>query len=324
MLVQKHRFSLFLSIIVAVSLILSGCAADKGSNKEGAKEGTKEGETYTVKHAMGETKIPGTPKRIVVLTNEGTEAVLSLGITPVGIVKAWGLDPVYQHLTEQLKDVPQLGDENQPNLELIASLKPDLILGNKFRQEKIYTQLSDIAPTVFSERISGDWKINYKVYAEALNLKEKGETNLGDFDKKVETLKTELGDKVNSKVSIVRFNPGGIVRMYYNDTFSGVILKQVGLQRPATQDKAEFSEDVGKERIPEMDGDVLFYFTYDNEKGEAVKAEQEWQQEELWKNLNVAKNGKVHKVYDGVWNSSGGIISANLVLDELKTYLVSK
>ncbi|MFD0589244.1 ABC transporter substrate-binding protein [Paenibacillus sp. GCM10027627] len=314
---QKRRFSVVLAVVMAVAFILSGCA-EKSPNKEEAATGGE----YTVDHAMGQTVIPATPKRVVVLTNEGTEAVLSMGIKPVGIVRAWGLDPIYQHLTEELKDVELLGDENQPNLELIASLKPDLILGNKFRQEKIYKELSAIAPTVFSERLNGDWKINYEVYAKALNLKEKADANLVAFDKKASDLKAELGDKGNSKVSIVRFNPGGIVRLYYNDTFSGVILKQVGLLRPAVQDKAEFSEDVGKERIPDMEGDVLFYFTYDNEKGEAVKAEQEWQQEELWKNLNVVKNGNVHKVYDGVWNSSGGIISANLVLDDLKTYLI--
>ncbi|MFF2481731.1 ABC transporter substrate-binding protein [Paenibacillus sp. NPDC058071] len=315
--IQKARFAFILSAVVAVTLILSGCAG-KTANKEEAVQGEK----YTVKHAMGETVIEGTPKRIVVLTNEGTEAVLSMGITPVGIVRSWGIDPIYQHLSDQLKDIPILGDENQPNLELIASLKPDLILGNKMRQEKVYSQLSDIAPTVFSERLSGDWKINYKVYAEALNLKEKGEANLAAFDKKASDLKTELGDKVNSKVSIVRFNPGGIVRIYYNDTFSGVILKQVGLQRPAVQDKAEFADDVSKERIPDMDGDIMFFFTYDNEKGEAAKAEQEWQQNELWKNLDVVKKGNTHKVYDGIWNSSGGIVSANLVLDELKKYLL--
>ncbi|GAA3412306.1 iron-siderophore ABC transporter substrate-binding protein [Paenibacillus hodogayensis] len=317
MLVLKKRLGFILSVLVAVTLVLSGCAKKAENSSEKGKEGK-----YTVEHAMGKTDIPGTPKRIVVLTNEGTEAVLSLGITPVGIVRAWGIDPIYQHLNKQLKDVPLLGDENQPNLELIASLKPDLILGNKVRQEKIYSQLSAIAPTVLSERLSGDWKINYKLYAEALNLKEKGDANLAAFDKKASDLKAALGDKVNTKVSIVRFNPGGIVRIYYNDTFSGVILKQVGLQRPSVQNKDKFSDDVGKERIPDMDGDVMFYFTYDDEKGGAAKAEQEWQQDGLWKNLEVVKKGKVHKVYDGIWNSSGGIISANLVLDELKKYLL--
>ncbi|MCR8633342.1 ABC transporter substrate-binding protein [Paenibacillus radicis (ex Xue et al. 2023)] len=339
---QKSKMvSTIVGMLLSLAIVLSGCgggqakqepastSADKSAiGSQSSTEAAKTGgvgnaeKEYTVKHAMGATTIKGTPKRVVVLTNEGTEAALSLGIKPIAIVKAWGMDPIYQHLTEQLKDVTIIGDENQPNLELIATLKPDLILGNKLRQEKVYEQLSRIAPTVFSERINGDWQINYKLYAEALNKKEEGNAEFAKFESKVSGLRTKLGDKINTAVSIVRFNPGGIVRIYYNDTFSGVLLKKIGLKRPAVQDQSKFADDVAKERIPDMEGDILFYFTYDNEKGEAVKAEQEWQKDPLWNNLNVVKKGKIHKVYDGIWNSSGGIISANLMLDDLEKYLL--
>ena len=30
----------------------------------------------TVEHAMGKTEVPANPKRVVILTNEGTEALL--------------------------------------------------------------------------------------------------------------------------------------------------------------------------------------------------------------------------------------------------------
>ncbi|MNI43658.1 putative siderophore-binding lipoprotein YfiY precursor [compost metagenome] len=320
MVQQKRNTLTVLSVLLALVLVLSACG-DKSSQTSSSPAPTT---AYTVQHAMGSTTIPAAPKRVIVLTNEGTEAALSMGIKPVGIVRAWGLDPIYKHLTEELKDVTLLGDENQPNLELIASLKPDLIIGNKFRQEKVYTQLSAIAPTVFSERINGDWQINYKLYAEALNKKTEGQAKFDAFEKRITDLKAKLGDKINSKVSIVRFNPGGIVRIYFNDTFSGVVLKKIGLKRPDVQDKNEFSANVGKERIPDMEGDILFYFTYDDSKGEAVKAEQEWQKEALWTNLEVVKKGNVHRVDDGIWNSSGGIIAANLMLDDLQKYMLSK
>lgn len=43
----------------------------------------------TVEHAMGKTEVPANPKRVVILTNEGTEALLELGVKPVGAVKSW-------------------------------------------------------------------------------------------------------------------------------------------------------------------------------------------------------------------------------------------
>lgn len=47
----------------------------------------------TVVHARGETAVPSHPQRVVVLTNEATDMVLALGLTPVGAVKSWSGDP---------------------------------------------------------------------------------------------------------------------------------------------------------------------------------------------------------------------------------------
>ncbi|MCY9695850.1 ABC transporter substrate-binding protein [Paenibacillus alginolyticus] len=320
-----------LVLITIITLILAACGQQTDTSKLNAAATTNtkkesqpvQSEEYTVKHAMGETKIKGTPHKVVVLTNEGTEAVLSMGIKPVGAVKSFTLGDWYDHIKTDMEGVKVVGDENQPNLEMIASLKPDLIIGNKVRQEKVYEQLSAIAPTVFSERLSGDWQINFKLYAEALNKKAEGDKIIGDFEKRITDFKAKAGDKLKTKVSIVRFMPGK-VRIYMKDTFSGVILNKLGFQRPASQNQDKFADDLTKERIPDMNGDILFYFTWDNEKGEANKIEQEWTNDPLWKNLDVVKQGKVYKVSDAVWNTAGGIKAANLLLDDLEKYFLKK
>ncbi len=125
-------------------------------------------EVVTVEHAMGKTEVPANPKRVVILTNEGTEALLELGVKPVGAVKSWTGDPWYPHIKDKMKDVKVVGDEGQVNVETIASLKPDLIIGNKMRHEKVYEQLKAIAPTVFSETLRGEWKDNFKFYAKSI------------------------------------------------------------------------------------------------------------------------------------------------------------
>ncbi|MZQ85400.1 ABC transporter substrate-binding protein [Paenibacillus sp. 5J-6] len=322
--------SSLITIVMSCVLIVAGCGqASTTTDKAVSPTATTSAAPstpaeYTVKHAMGETKISGTPKKIVVLTNEGTEAVLSLGVKPIGAVKSFtSSGEWYDHIKNDMGGVQIVGDENQPNLELIASLKPDLILGNKLRQEKVYQQLSAIAPTVFSEKLMGDWQVNYRIYAEAMNKKAEGDKIIGDFENRITAFKQKAGDKLNTKVSIVRFMPGK-VRIYMKDTFSGVVLKKLGLQRPAPQDQEKFADDVQKERIPDMDGDVLFYFTYDNDKGEGNKLEQEWLNDPLWKNLDVVQKSNVHKVSDAVWNTAGGIKAANLLLDDLEGYFLKK
>ena len=311
------KLSLLLITLMLVVLAACGKTEDKSStsNEEKASE-----ESYTVTHAMGETTIKGQPKRIVVLTNEGVEAVLAMGITPVGAVEAFTGDTWYKHTAEQLKDTKAVGNESEPSLEAIAALKPDLIIGNKMRQEKVYDQLNKIAPTVFAETLRGDWQENFKLYSKAINKEEVGQEKLDEYNNRIEELKTTFGDKTQQKVSMVRFMAGD-VRIYHKDSFSGVILEQLGFARPAEQDLPDFAEKgVTKERIPAMDGDIMFYFTYETGDKEATKLEEEWINDPLFQNLEVAKAKKVFKVDDTIWNTAGGYLAADLMLNDLETY----
>ncbi|MDF2961433.1 MAG: transporter substrate-binding protein [Paenibacillus sp.] len=315
--------SLFAAIL-AIMLLTAACGQTAGSGTNTAKPdsaaaggaGAPAEASRTIKHAMGETVLKGTPQRVVILTNEGTEALLALGIKPVGAVKSHTGSPWYNHIKADMQGVTELGVESQPNIELIAGLKPDLIIGNKLRQEKIYDQLKAIAPTVFSETLRGDWKSNFALYAESVNKKAEGEKVIGDFDKRIEDFKKKAGPKLNQTVSVVRFMAGK-TRIYYQDTFTGVIFKQIGIARPATKSKETFADEINKERLPEVEADMLLYFTYETGDGAASKTEQEWLNDPLWKNLNVVKSGKVHKVDDAVWNTAGGVKAANIMMDEL-------
>ncbi|ANB59714.1 ABC transporter substrate-binding protein [Anoxybacteroides amylolyticum] len=319
------KFSFMLAMMIVLLFVLSACngSSEKTTTKQDEKK-TEKPVSYTVEHAMGTTEIKSTPKRVVILTNEGTEALLALGIKPVGAVKSWLGDPWYDHIKDQMDDVKEIGTESEPSLEAIASLKPDLIIGNKLRQEKIYEQLNAIAPTVFSETLKGNWKENFMLYAKAVNKEEKGKEIMSAYDQRIEALKAKLGDKLQMKVSIVRFMAGD-VRIYHKDSFSGVILDQLGFARPESQNINDFAEKgVTKERIPAMDGDILFYFTYEEGDGAATKVEDEWINDPLFKNLNVAKQGKVYKVSDAIWNTAGGVLAANYMLDDIEKYFLNQ
>ncbi|AIE61250.1 Fe3+-siderophore achromobactin ABC transporter periplasmic protein [Bacillus methanolicus MGA3] len=149
---MKKLKSLFAIISLFTLFLLAACGNNAEETATEKKENDKKTEdtSYTVEHAMGTTKLEKTPKRVVVLTNEGTEALLALGVKPVGAVQSWLGDPWYDHIKNDMEGVEVVGVEHEVNLEKIAALKPDLIIGNKLRQEAVYDKLSAIAPTVFS------------------------------------------------------------------------------------------------------------------------------------------------------------------------------
>ena len=70
---------------------------------------------------------------------------------------------------------------------------------------------------------------------------------------------------------------------------------------------------------------ILFYFTY-APKGDqaALDTAKEWTNDPLWKNLNAVKSGNVHEVSDATWNTAGGVLAANIMLDDLEKILLKE
>ncbi|MFI6500910.1 ABC transporter substrate-binding protein [Nonomuraea typhae] len=276
------------------------------------------GPTRTVKHAMGETKVPETPKRVVVLDTDKLDTMVSLGLAPIGAAQAAESQKWPAYLGDALKDTKPVGTLQQPDLEAIMALKPDLILGTKFRQAAFYDKLSKIAPTVFTEKVGVTWKENVKLDAEALGKPAEAAKLMSDYETRAKT----VGRRFSAlKVSIVRFMPTEI-RMYGPESFSGIVVGDAGIQRPAAQllaaqEDKRFGK-LSQENIAQADGDALFYSAY----GEAAATSQaEVTAGPLWKKLRAVTSGRAHVVDDEVWMLGIGVKAANGILDDLDKYL---
>ncbi|MCZ7438556.1 iron-siderophore ABC transporter substrate-binding protein [Micromonospora sp. WMMC241] len=313
-----RRLAAVLTTALALGVGLTACGESDPVADAGA------GETREITHAMGATKVPAEPKRVVVLDTDKIDTALSLGVTPVGAAtageaKSW---PTYFG-ADKLTGITEVGVLTEPDLEAINALKPDLILGSKFRQEKFYDELSAIAPTVFTEKVGVTWKENFLLDGAALGKEQQAKDLLAAYEKRAKDFGAKLGDADARKISIVRFIPGNI-RVYGPDSFSGIVVGDTGLGRPERQ-RLEGKEDkrfdlVSAERVNEVDGDVVFVTAY----GEKAAAEQaKVTTGSLWKGLSAVKAGKAHVVSDEVWMTGIGVGAANKILDDLAKYLAA-
>ncbi|MCP3773095.1 iron-siderophore ABC transporter substrate-binding protein [Paenibacillus sp. MZ04-78.2] len=316
-------FTLALTACGTSSTTTNGSASSSATPAATGASTTDTGEK-TIKHAMGTVTLKKKPERVVVLFNGMTDITAHLGVKPIGSVESWEEKPWYNYLRAKMDGVKNLGEETQPNVEAIIALKPDLIIGTKARHEKIYPQLSSIAPTLITEEIF-DWKANLKYAADALYKKEEGDKILADWDKKVAEFKQKAGDKLGkTEVSIVRFERDGSAR-FYATGFAGTIFKELGLARPQAQilepGKAVLNLTT-KEQMSQLDGDYIFDITRLNAAEPAVeKSQNDWKAHPLWKNLKGVKNGKYFKVDAITWNLAGGSMAAQAMLADLYKYL---
>lgn len=322
----RHRLPVAVLAVALGTTLLAGCggsATADGDKSAAAPAASGAGDAtasfpITVKHAMGSTEIKSAPKRVVVLDSGELDDVTLLGITPVGAVsphlKTEGGFPTY--LKGEIQGAKDVGPMAEPNLELIASLKPDLILSSKVRHEKIYDKLSAIAPTVFAETTGVTWKENIALYAKALGKEAQAQQALADYQARAAKLGAEIKETNGGTMptaSVVRFIAGP-TRLYQKASFSGTVLKDVGLNRPASQDVDASMMDVSPEQLDKADADLVFVTTADDPN----KTQQsQVQSTPLWQNLKAVKANKVFTVPDETWMSGIGVQAADQMLNDI-------
>ncbi|GAA0589815.1 iron-siderophore ABC transporter substrate-binding protein [Kribbella sandramycini] len=328
--------------VVAALLVLAACggkdtgSADTGvGDKEVATGGrlfkTADAETAklgsdaqpgvfprTVKHALGEAKLDKKPEKIVVLDSGELDDVLALGITPVGMATNTGQNGVPSYLADKAQGIKTVGGVSDLNLEAIANLKPDLILGSKLRANDLFDKLNEIAPTVMSIRPGFPWKENFLLVADAVGEEDKATQILNDYQKRADEVKGKVEGAPT--ISLVRFRPAEI-RLYGNLSFIGVILKDVGLPRPKVQDVQELAVEVSEENIGQADGDWIFYSSFGPITG---TAESKVVNGNLWKALPAVKAGQAERVNDEVWFLGLGPLGAMDTLTDLEKLLSKK
>lgn len=267
----------------------------------------------TVRHAMGETRLDRMPVRVVTLDTGELDGMAELGIKPVGVVD-YGADglPAYFDPSE-IDGVEIVGTIQAPNLEAIARLRPDVILSSKLRHEALYSQLSQIAPTVFAERPGVTWKENFELYSQAVGREDKAAETVHRYEERVAELSTRLPAR-RPTVSIVRVMADGNVRLYQRANFLGVLLTDLGFPRPDAQNVDDFATEVSLEQLDQADGDVILFAVFDatkNTHAETVRRSSIWQQ------LGGVKTGNVRTVDDQTWIGGIGYHAAFAVMDEL-------
>ncbi|MGI5492157.1 ABC transporter substrate-binding protein [Microtetraspora malaysiensis] len=312
---------------IVLAMAVAACGSSTTATDPGNASGTTEaasaaqsGYPRVVEHAMGKTEVKAQPKRVVALDQSFVDAVLTLDTEVVGFTR-------YRSMEEKLPDylgpvlanaanAVSVGTLEAPSLEKIAELKPDLIVSAKVRHEALYDKLSAIAPTVFSETTGAIWKDNLRLMGKALGKDDLAEQRISGYEARAAKIGEEIKEKNGGKmptVSIARFAGEPTVRLYVENSYSGVVLKDVGFPRPEGQPTVTdtIMVEISEERIADLDADHIFVSLYQD--GAAEEAKKKFTTNPLWGKLK----GEKHDVSDQTWMTAVGMQGAHVILDDL-------
>lgn len=284
---MKKRGILKTILTASMALMLfAGC-----SNTSTEKEESK---TVTVTDVRGQVEIPENPERIVDLS--GNSDILSiLGYKVIGTANSDAYDytkfPTY--LEETLKGATILGYNMQDTMdvEAIMNLNPDLIVISTV-QEKMYDQLSEIAPTVMIKLEALNWKEDVKALAKVFNKEEAANTWLANYDKKAKEVGDNIKEAYGKDTTYLSFlASGGQFFVFDGAGFGNVLYEDLGLSKPEgmpAQNDISLPV-VTYEGLASIKSDYIFLIGTD----EDLKVLEE---NAIWNSLPAVKEGKVIKL----------------------------
>ncbi len=296
-----------------------GCDEESGAGGEAASRKTRPFE-----HAAGVTDVPVSPRRIVTITDQNALLpLLELGIKPTasaGSLETDGKGTFRRTEGFDTSGIEFVGDFMEPNLEAIANLEPDLIVGYEFQKE-IYDSLSEIAPTVLIQIFDRGLDEALLDFADLVGREDRAEELRADYVRRVDALLDGLGDRRDGlSVSVITAGdpPGQFYRADVGQAL-GTVMGDLNPERPAPQQGEGDFEPFSMETLPEHDADVVLVIDYSEEKQapnlEALVGAP------LYKSLAAHEAGQAH-VIDGTETVGAAWARMGAFLDDLERILL--
>ncbi|MFI9641173.1 ABC transporter substrate-binding protein [Micromonospora sp. NPDC051925] len=270
------------------------------------------GDTRSVEHARGKADVPAKPARVVVLEPVQLDTAIALDITPVGAAVLNEAAGVPKYLGDKAAGITTVGTVQEPNVQKIAALKPDLIIGTESRHSALYDQLTAVAPTVFMTSQSDPWQDNVRFTATTLGGADSADKLLDDYQQRCAEIAKKFGTAGKS-AQLIRPRDG-VLTLYGPTSFAGSALECVGFTTPKRDWENSISVDISPERVLEAKADHVFVTTVDVNDRSTIPASV---------SANAAAFPRLHLVDQSFWITGVGTVGGQTVLDDLERILTA-
>ncbi|MDU4566615.1 MAG: Fe(3+) dicitrate ABC transporter substrate-binding protein [Haemophilus parainfluenzae] len=273
----------------------------------------------TIKDAKGEFTLDKTPSRVVALEYSFVDALAQVGVSPVGVADDNKVDRILPQVREKIAAWQSVGTRSQPSLEVIASLKPDLIIADPSRHTAVFEELKKIAPTVMFDS-------RHESYQENLETTQK----IGDLVGKSAEMKAKINEH-NDYIANIAKNLGvqgkkasfGTSRedkfnIQNDNGYVGSFLTTLGFAPTKLNSDQAFVE-INLEQLVMEKPEYLFIAHYRDES-----IARKWEAEPLWKAIPAVKANHVYSVDSDMWARGRGLEASKIMAKQIEGFVKQK
>lgn len=273
----------------------------------------------TIKDAKGEFTLDKTPSRVVALEYSFVDALAQVNVSPVGVADDNKIDRILPQVREKIAAWQSVGTRSQPSLEVIASLKPDLIIADPSRHTAVFEELKKIAPTVMFDS-------RHESYQENLETAQK----IGDLVGKSSEMKAKINEH-NDYIANIAKNLGvqgkkasfGTSRedkfnIQNDNGYVGSFLTTLGFAPTKLNSDQAFVE-INLEQLVMEKPEYLFIAHYRDES-----IARKWEAEPLWKAIPAVKANHVYSVDSDMWARGRGLEASKIMAKQIEGFVKQK
>lgn len=314
--ISRHLTQLFLLTTLSF-LLTTACSQPDIQNHHLFQNPA--GACRVIQHDFGETCVPLNPERIIALDPDTNLApLIALGIKPVGYAthNFEGEEVLFGASPNDVTGAASVGNVDQPSIEKIVMLKPDVILATKHSSYQLLSQIAPTVPVPFPDLEKPEnkafFKENIRFVAKIFEREEKAEQVLSQYQNRVEDLKNRLKNRSEKfEISIIFYTQGLVYAPARGYDAAVDILVNLGVPYKIPLPNRKISI----ETIDEYDSDILFIINLER------KTLSFFLKHPIFSQLKAVKTNRAYLVPPERWDTRG-ILGANQILDDFFRYLL--
>lgn len=270
-----------------------------------------------------ELEIPAQPARVLALSERDLDGALALGLKPIASTQGRAQVGFAPYLATLAAGIVSLGQFAQPSMDRVLAARPDLILAGGLADAKLLEQLSRIAPTLATHTGLDPWQLSLHKLADWLGRAAAETALMQRYAVRVAGLRQQMAAQQGRTVSLVRWTPQGPAYMK-GQAFAGLLLAELGLQRPPRQQVAGagHSAPLSREALSEIDADWLLVGMFASGAGHDPQALAALLAQPEFRELGAARAGRVRQVDAALWTLTGGPLAALALLDDIERLFI--
>ena len=297
-MMQKHnckqtyaRYCVLLALLLVSILALSGC----GTNQT-IQESSQQEDGYTFTDAIGQEITVHNPQRVVSLMGSFSEIWILAGGADTLVGTSY--DTVDNRDLGLPEDIAIVGTYQNPNIEEILALNPDLVLlSSETTRTDSHVALkdalngADIPAAYFSVTHFEDYLNMLKICTDITGNQDAYQTNGIAVEERIAQIIADSKTETSPSVLLMITYSGGI-RAQSSDTMTGKILSELGCKN-ILDDYPSMLQDFSVEKIIETDPDYIFVIPMGNDDALAQKnLKENVESNPAWNSLTAVKNDR--------------------------------